>query len=71
MGPKIPSGSLIVVLHVFPDAAASLAVLDVLPAGAHMIASDDLYGGSFRLFERVRKQTTGLEVSFFVLWLLL
>ncbi|MBW7911547.1 MAG: cystathionine gamma-synthase [Alphaproteobacteria bacterium] len=44
--------------------AAMCAVLDVLPAGAHMIASDDLYGGSFRLFERVRKQTTGLEVSY-------
>lgn len=44
--------------------AAMCAVLDVLPAGSHMIASDDLYGGSFRLFERVRKDTTGLEVSY-------
>jgi len=44
--------------------AAMCAVLDLLPAGSHMIASDDLYGGSFRLFERVRKQTTGLEVSY-------
>lgn len=44
--------------------AAMCAVLDVLPAGAHMIASDDLYGGSFRLFERVRKDTTGLTVSY-------
>ena len=44
--------------------AAMCAVLDVLPAGAHMIASDDLYGGSFRLFERVRKETTGLTVSY-------
>lgn len=44
--------------------AAMCAVLDVLPAGAHMIASDDLYGGSYRLFERVRKDTTGLTVSY-------
>jgi cystathionine gamma-lyase len=44
--------------------AAMDAVLDLLPAGAHMIASDDLYGGSYRLFERVRKQTTGLTVSY-------
>ena len=44
--------------------AAMDAVLDLLPAGAHMIASDDLYGGSYRLFERVRKGTTGLTVSY-------
>lgn len=44
--------------------AAMCAVLDLLPVNAHMVASDDLYGGSFRLFERVRKQTTGLEVSY-------
>jgi cystathionine beta-lyase/cystathionine gamma-synthase len=29
-----------------------------------MVASDDLYGGSYRLFERVRKQSTGLSVSY-------
>lgn len=44
--------------------AAMDAVLDLLPAGAHMISSDDLYGGSYRLFERVRKQSTGLSVSY-------
>lgn len=44
--------------------AAMCAVLDLLPAGAHMIASDDLYGGSYRLFERVRKDSTGLCVSY-------
>jgi len=44
--------------------AAMCAVLDLLPANAHMIASDDLYGGSYRLFERVRKQTTGLSVTY-------
>ncbi|MDF3024458.1 MAG: cystathionine beta-lyase, partial [Alphaproteobacteria bacterium] len=44
--------------------AAMDAILDLLPAGAHMIASDDLYGGSYRLFERVRKGTTGLTVTY-------
>ena len=44
--------------------AAMCAVLDLLPADAHMIASDDLYGGSYRLFERVRKQSCGLAVSY-------
>jgi cystathionine gamma-lyase len=44
--------------------AAMCAVLDLLPANSHMIASDDLYGGSYRLFERVRKQTTGLTVTY-------
>jgi cystathionine gamma-lyase len=44
--------------------AAMCAVLDLLPVNSHMIASDDLYGGSYRLFERVRKQTTGLTVTY-------
>lgn len=44
--------------------AAMDAVLDLLPAGAHMVASDDLYGGSYRLFERVRRGTTNLDVTY-------
>ncbi len=44
--------------------AASGAILDLLPAGSHIIACDDVYGGTYRLFERVRKQTAGLEVSY-------
>ncbi|MGQ0527612.1 MAG: trans-sulfuration enzyme family protein [Alphaproteobacteria bacterium] len=44
--------------------AATAAVLDLLPAGAHIIACDDLYGGTYRLFERIRKQTSGIEVSY-------
>lgn len=44
--------------------AAANAVLDVLDAGAHIIASDDLYGGTYRLFERVRKASSGLTVSY-------
>ncbi|MBW8902190.1 MAG: PLP-dependent transferase, partial [Massilia sp.] len=41
--------------------AAMSTVLELLDAGAHVIASDDLYGGSFRLFERVRKRSMGLQ----------
>lgn len=44
--------------------AAEAAVIELLSAGDHLIASQDLYGGSFRLFERVRKRTMGLEVTF-------
>ncbi len=44
--------------------AAMDAALDLLPANSHMIACDDLYGGSYRLFERVRKGSTGLDVTY-------
>lgn len=44
--------------------AAAHNVLELLPTGSHMIAVDDLYGGSFRLFERVKKQSSGLEVTY-------
>ncbi len=44
--------------------AAMDAILDLLPVNSHMIASDDLYGGSYRLFERVRKGTTRLSVTY-------
>ena len=44
--------------------AAMGTVLETLPAGSHMVASDDLYGGTFRLFERVRKHSSNLSVSF-------
>jgi cystathionine gamma-lyase len=39
-------------------------VLELLDAGSHIVASDDLYGGSFRLFERVRRRSAGHEISF-------
>ncbi len=35
--------------------AAIATVLELLEAGSHVIAGDDLYGGTFRLFERVRR----------------
>ena len=39
-------------------------LLELLDSGDHVIAIDDLYGGSYRLFEKVRKRTAGLECSF-------
>jgi len=39
-------------------------LLETLDAGAHVVASDDLYGGSFRLFERVRKRSAGLRIDY-------
>lgn len=44
--------------------AAEAAVLDLLPAGSHIIALDDLYGGTYRLFENVKRNSAGLEVSY-------
>jgi cystathionine gamma-lyase len=44
--------------------AATATILELLDAGSHVIAVDDLYGGSYRLFENVRRRTAGLEVSF-------
>jgi cystathionine gamma-lyase len=44
--------------------AATATVLELLDSGAHVVAMDDLYGGSFRLFERVRRRSAGLDFSF-------
>jgi cystathionine gamma-lyase len=44
--------------------AASATLLDALPAGSHVVALDDLYGGTYRLFERVRRQSAGLKFTF-------
>lgn len=44
--------------------AATATLLDVLEPGAHVIASDDMYGGSYRLFARVREQSAGLKFSY-------
>ena len=44
--------------------AASATILDTLDTGSHVIALDDLYGGSYRLFENVRKRSAGLEFTF-------
>lgn len=44
--------------------AATSTLLELLDSGSHIVAMDDLYGGTFRLFERVRKRSAGLEITF-------
>ncbi|MBS0515137.1 MAG: PLP-dependent transferase [Proteobacteria bacterium] len=44
--------------------AAASTVLDLLDSGSHVIAMNDLYGGSYRLFERVRRRSAGLDFTF-------
>ncbi|MBN9250576.1 MAG: PLP-dependent transferase [Mesorhizobium sp.] len=44
--------------------AAIANVFELLDAGAHIVATDDIYGGTFRLLERVRKRSAGLQVTF-------
>lgn len=44
--------------------AAASTVLELLDSGAHVLCSDDLYGGTFRLFERVRARSAGLSFSY-------
>ena len=44
--------------------AATSTLLELLDSGDHVIAMDDLYGGSYRLFERVRTRSAGLSFSF-------
>jgi cystathionine gamma-lyase len=43
---------------------ATATVLEMLDSGDHVIAMDDLYGGTYRLFENVRKRSAGLEFTF-------
>jgi cystathionine gamma-lyase len=51
--------------YAFASGLAAIAtLLEVLDAGDHVIASEDLYGGSFRLFDKVRRRSMGLEVSY-------
>lgn len=44
--------------------AAIAAVLELLPAGSHIVAGDDMYGGTYRLFERVRRASAGHEFTY-------
>lgn len=44
--------------------ATTATILDLLDSGSHVIAMDDLYGGSYRLFERVRRRSANLSFSF-------
>ncbi|GLK50458.1 cystathionine gamma-synthase [Brevundimonas intermedia] len=44
--------------------AATSTALELLDAGDHIVTGDDLYGGSWRLFERVRRRTMGLDFAY-------
>ena len=44
--------------------AATATALELLDSGAHVIAMEDLYGGSRRLFSRVRQRSANLAFSF-------
>jgi len=44
--------------------AATATVLELLDSGSHIVAMHDLYGGSYRLMENVRKRSAGHDVSF-------
>jgi cystathionine gamma-lyase len=51
--------------YAFASGLAAIAtLLDAFDAGDHVIASEDLYGGSFRLFDKVRRRSAALEFSF-------
>ena len=44
--------------------AATSTILELLDAGSHIVAMDDLYGGTRRLFEQVRRRTSNLTFTF-------
>ncbi|WP_282007904.1 cystathionine gamma-synthase [Brevundimonas aveniformis] len=44
--------------------AATSTALELLDAGSHIITGDDLYGGTYRLYERVRRRSAGLDFSY-------
>jgi cystathionine gamma-lyase len=44
--------------------AATATILELLDSGDHVVTGDDLYGGTFRLFHRVRKRSANLQFTF-------
>jgi cystathionine gamma-lyase len=44
--------------------AAMATVLELLESGSHVVVSDDLYGGTFRLFDKVRRRSANLDFSY-------
>src|SRR3954454_20814368 len=44
--------------------AAMSTALELLDSGSHVIVSDDLYGGTFRLFNKVRKRSANLDFTY-------
>src|SRR4029077_9826030 len=44
--------------------AAISTIVELLDTGSHVVASDDLYGGTYRLFDRVKRRSAGLAFDF-------
>jgi cystathionine gamma-lyase len=44
--------------------AAMSTILELIDSGSHVVASDDMYGGTYRLFERVRRRSANLDFTF-------
>ncbi len=44
--------------------AATATILELVDSGAHIIAMDDMYGGTFRLLENVRKRSAGYTIDY-------
>jgi cystathionine gamma-lyase len=44
--------------------AATATVLDCLEQNSHVVVGDDVYGGTRRLFDRVRRQSAGIAASY-------
>jgi len=44
--------------------AATATILELIDSGSHVVAMDDLYGGTRRLFSGVRSRSAGLDFSF-------
>ena len=44
--------------------ATTSSILELLDSGAHVVALDDLYGGTRRVFERVRRRSAGLDFTY-------
>src|SRR5213079_1474618 len=44
--------------------AAMSTTLELIDSGSHVVVSDDLYGGTFRLFEKVRRGSANLDFAY-------
>ena len=44
--------------------ATTSTLLELIDSGSHIVAMNDLYGGTFRVFERVRRRSANLDISF-------
>jgi cystathionine beta-lyase/cystathionine gamma-synthase len=44
--------------------AATMAVMSLLSPGDHIVAGDDLYGGTYRLFDKVLREGNGIDFDY-------